>query len=122
MQRSQSKVLVLGSGFVAHAIGDYFSKYTDFLVTFGTIDEKSGKRICQINPARFSLVIINAVSENAKLLKLIKAHDIVMSLLPPPLHKFAARACIDSERNFVTSSYISEGIKICFKSNFRIMR
>lgn len=115
-------MLVLGSGFVAHAIGDYFSNYTNFSVTFATIDPKSGQQICQINPARFSLAIINATTENAKLLKLIKAHDIVMSLLPPPLHKFAARACIDAEKNLVTSSYISKGNGLGFNPNFFVMR
>lgn len=109
MEINQSKVLVLGSGFVAHAIGDYFSKYTDFLVTFATLDQKSGSLICQINPSRFSLEIVNAVSQKQKLLELIRKHDIVMSLLPPPLHKYVARACIESSKNLVTSSYISKG-------------
>ena len=114
MQLKKPKVLVLGSGFVSHAIGDYFSDHSNFDVTFGTIDEISGKKICNINPKRFKFELINAVSEPDKLLNLAKQHDLVMSLIPPPLHKYVAQACIEAKKNLVTSSYISEGINVLY--------
>jgi saccharopine dehydrogenase-like NADP-dependent oxidoreductase len=110
MESSSFKVLVLGSGFVARAIGDYFSKYTNFRVTFATIDKASGSSICEMNPQRFSLKILNAVSQKDLLLEMVTEHDLTMSLLPPPLHKHVAEVCIRANKNMVTSSYISQGI------------
>jgi alpha-aminoadipic semialdehyde synthase len=118
MELNSSKVLVLGSGFVARAIGDYFSKYTNFRVTFATIDKESGQSICDMNPSRFTLEILNAVTQKEKLFDLVKKHDVVMSLLPPPLHKHIAEVCIKAEKNMVTSSYISNGTEYLLISIF----
>lgn len=113
MKTSTPNVLVLGSGFVAQAIGDYFSKYTQFFATFATIDKASGQRICEMSPNRFRLEILNAVDQPEKLAELCSSHDIVMSLFPPPLHKYVAKVCIKMNKNMVTSSYISNG-KLCY--------
>ena len=99
---------------MTRAVADYFSKHTNFTITFGAIDDKSGKDICYINPKRFRYEIINVISQPKKAVKLAKEHDIVMSLVPPPLHKYVAQACIDAEKNMVTSSYISKGINVFF--------
>lgn len=106
---SSKKILLLGSGFVAEAVAVYFHKYSSYNLTIGTIDIKSGSKIANINPERFSVTKINAAKDQILLRTLASQHDIVMSLVPPPLHKFVARACLDTKTNMVTSSYISNG-------------
>ena len=101
------RILVLGSGFVADSIADYFAKFSSIKVTFATIDRISGEKICSRCPERFSLEILNAVSEKEKLDKLVKSHSLVMSLIPPPLHPHVAESCLRMNTDLVTSSYLS---------------
>jgi saccharopine dehydrogenase-like NADP-dependent oxidoreductase len=42
---------------------------------------------------------------------LVKAADIVISLMPPTLHIHLAKDCLEFKKNLITSSYISDEIK-----------
>jgi saccharopine dehydrogenase-like NADP-dependent oxidoreductase len=42
---------------------------------------------------------------------LVKAADIVLSLMPPHLHMYLAKDCLKYKKNLITSSYISDEMK-----------
>lgn len=49
---------------------------------------------------------------DAELVELVgETADVVLSLLPAPLHPRVARACLAAGRHLVTSSYVSEEVK-----------
>ena len=48
------------------------------------------------------------ISDSTERGNLIKAADIVISLLPPSLHILVAKDCLTHNKNLITSSYISE--------------
>jgi saccharopine dehydrogenase-like NADP-dependent oxidoreductase len=50
--------------------------------------------------------IFHAASPEA-LNELVRGHRIVISLLPPPMHPLAARACLQEKANLLTASYES---------------
>ena len=79
-------------------------------ITIATNDEVSGKQLQQKNPQNISLVIVDIVKAK-DCEELLKQHDLAVSLIPPHLHHIIARYCLNTNRDLVTSSYISPQIK-----------
>ncbi|XP_039264395.2 alpha-aminoadipic semialdehyde synthase, mitochondrial-like isoform X1 [Styela clava] len=104
------KVLVLGAGFVSRPVLEYLTRRNDTAVTVASnkqseIADLSGK-YGDTNP-----ILMNAGEEKARLVDLIRGHDLVISLLPYTMHAPVAETCIEQKKNLVTASYVSEQIK-----------
>jgi alpha-aminoadipic semialdehyde synthase len=108
-QKAFKKILLLGSGFVAKPLVDYFMNNTNHVVTIASNEAKeasliSGKR------SRAPVLPLNIVNEEA-LEAAIQSHDIVVSLVPASFHPLVAEKCIKFKKNMVTASYISPKLK-----------
>jgi alpha-aminoadipic semialdehyde synthase len=100
------KVLVLGSGMVAPPLVHYLSRFNGLHVTVASNDVESAERI--VKGRRSSVAIQLDVADRTELRNLVRAHDVVVSLLPPSMHVDVARLCIAERRHLVTTSYVSD--------------
>lgn len=102
------KILVLGAGRSAYALIDYLLRHAEsggYIVTVADADleaarQKIGDHVAG-NPVQLN------VAEIAERRALIAAHDLCISLLPPHLHLWAARDCVQIGRHLLTASYVS---------------
>jgi alpha-aminoadipic semialdehyde synthase len=62
-----------------------------------------------ISPLHLAIDLSGEASPEAtQLSSLIASSDLVMSLLPAPLHPLVAKSCLEHGKNLVTASYVSE--------------
>ena len=107
---AKKKILLFGSGNVAVAFVHYFIGNKDVHITIATNDEQGGKRLRDKNPENISLVVVDIVKAK-ECEKLLEQHDLAVSLIPPHLHHIIGRYCLNTNKNLVTSSYISPQMK-----------
>lgn len=103
-------ILLLGSGFVSEPVLAYFSRFPNFHVTIATNDQNSGNFLHSKYKPSSSLTICDVTKKNL-ISPLIKTHDVVISLLPAPLHPLIGQYCLEASKHMVTSSYISPELK-----------
>jgi len=105
-------ILVFGAGKSATCLIDYIIKEAGangWLVTvadndLGLAQSKTGD---QPQARAVSVNVENAAGRN----ELVKASDIVISLLPPALHFLVAQDCVLFEKNLLTASYVDDNIR-----------
>lgn len=103
---SAKKVLLFGSGLVARSVLTYFAKQPSFSVTMASSDREALEKIKGEFPKDVQFVAVD-VNDRSMCTQLIGAADIVISLLPPPLHPTVAEYCLEVGRDLVTSSYLN---------------
>ncbi|RNA45143.1 alpha-aminoadipic semialdehyde mitochondrial [Brachionus plicatilis] len=107
---SSKKVLVLGAGYVSDPVIEYLSRDQNLSVTVVSAlkkeADKIGSKYASANP-----VVLDVQRSEGELSKLIKNHDIVISLLPYVYHASIAEKCIKHKINMVTASYLSKEMK-----------
>lgn len=103
-QIAGSKVLLLGSGFVAKPTVDVLSK-ADVHVTVACRTLESAKKLCGgfNNTTAISL----DVSDDAALDKALEQVDLVISLIPYTYHALVVKGAIRKKKHVVTTSYVS---------------
>ena len=101
--------LVLGSGFVAEPLVEYLTRNTANRITIGShiLDEAKAlaAKFEQANAKQVD------VSNEQLMSELIAQHDLVVSLVPAPLHPQIAKLCIKHGKNMVTASYESQDMR-----------
>lgn len=107
---SVKRIILFGSGNMAISYIDYFKNSKDIHITIATNDEKSGSELHEKYKHFTSLKVVD-INNAHDCEPLIIEHDVVVSLLPPPLHPIVARYTINNNKNFVCSSYISPQMK-----------
>lgn len=115
----KKRILLLGSGLVAGPAVDVFLKRPDVSLVIGewggtkltaasnNVAEAQGLARGRKNVTTASL----DVSDDAALGQAVAAADVVVSLLPAPMHPMVARHCIAHGRHLVTASYVSPEMK-----------
>lgn len=104
-QKTNRRVLLLGSGRVAAPLVDYFLKTPGTTITVGSNSLDEARALCADRPkTKASLV---PVTDSTKLAEIVREHDIVISFVPAFLHPHVAKACIKEGKHMVTASYIS---------------
>ncbi len=99
------KVLVLGAGLVAKPLVEYLLK-ENIHVTIGCNTCGNAERMINGHP---NGTFLKREAENKTLLEdLVKASDLVVSLLPYRFHPEVAEICIRLGRHLVTTSYVSD--------------
>ncbi|KAL0216702.1 hypothetical protein P9112_008886 [Eukaryota sp. TZLM1-RC] len=104
-------VLLLGCGMVCEPFVDCLLGESDIYLTIADVNKESFAHILSKYPHRVSGVELDLEAELDLALSLIKSHSVVVSLLPPFLHPKVAELCVEANRHFVSSSYISPAIK-----------
>ncbi len=102
------KVLILGAGMVVRPIVKYLLN-NGFQVTVATRTKSKADAMIQGHPNGTALAW--TVDDEKTLDKLIKEHDLSVSLLPYAYHLMVAGMCIKHKKNMVTTSYVKPEMK-----------
>jgi len=104
-------VLILGAGMVVKPIVQYLLN-KEYHVTVAT--RTKSKSDAMIDGHVNGTSMTWTVDDEATLDRLIKEHDITVSLLPYAYHVMVAKICIKHKKNMVTTSYVSPEMKALF--------
>lgn len=99
------KVLVLGAGLVSRPLVRYLLDQPDFHVTVASRTVSKAEALIAGHPKGATTDLL--ADDTAKLERLVKEHDLAISLLPAPLHPVVAEMCVQHRKHMVTTSYIS---------------
>lgn len=108
-EKKMKKILILGAGLVAQPLVSYLLKQEDFYVDVATRTVSKAEKLVGSSPKGKSYAL--DVSDVQKLRDLVARADLVVSLLPPPLHPKVANLCVEAKKPMVTTSYVSEEMK-----------
>lgn len=103
------KVLVLGAGLVSRPGVHYLLKQKNIQVTVASRTVSKAEELVK-GFSDGKAVQVN-VENKDELAKLIKDHDIAISLLPWTHHLIVAELCIEHGKHMVTTSYVSPAMK-----------
>lgn len=103
-------ILILGSGLVSEPVIDYLLKRPENDIILASNSQEQINKILS-KKRNLRTQIFDIIKNKAKLTKLVRESDLVISLIPPFLHIFVAKACLEFKKNLVTTSYISEEIR-----------
>jgi saccharopine dehydrogenase-like NADP-dependent oxidoreductase len=102
------KVLVLGAGMVAGpTVQELLVQGST--VTLADLDIEKVHALAKGDP-RITPLALNS-QDSHHLDAAIADHDLIISLLPPPLHPDVAKRCLNHRKHLVTTSYISEDMQ-----------
>ncbi|KAK4684901.1 alpha-aminoadipic semialdehyde synthase, partial [Tremellales sp. Uapishka_1] len=99
------KVLLLGSGLVAGPAVEVFLQRRDFQLVIASNNIAEARALAK---GRGNVEVISLdVSDQRALDEAVRNADVVVSLLPAPMHPLVAQHCINNRKHLVTASYIS---------------
>lgn len=104
------KILILGSGMVSKSVVDLLGRSKNRLITVASNDEDAARRVAQV-ARRGRHASFDVKNDLKQLSGFVKQADLVISLLPAPMHQNVAQACIEHQTHMVTASYESEKIR-----------
>ncbi|MBS1976509.1 MAG: saccharopine dehydrogenase NADP-binding domain-containing protein [Bacteroidetes bacterium] len=105
------KILVLGAGRSSSALIDYLignAGSQEWSITVGDTSLEAAKEKTA-NANRADAIQFDANSEGAG--AAVEKSDVVISLLPPPLHPTVAGLCLKYKKSLLTASYLSPAMK-----------
>ncbi|KAM0786112.1 hypothetical protein ACM66B_006922 [Microbotryomycetes sp. NB124-2] len=107
--KPRRRVLLLGSGLVAGPAVRTLASRSDLDVVIASNDMEAAEALAvghdNVRPAPLD------ASDHAALEDLIKGSQVVLSLLPAPMHPAVAKICIANGASLVTASYVSPEMK-----------
>jgi alpha-aminoadipic semialdehyde synthase len=109
-RQKQHKVLVLGAGHVAEALVDFLGRSNSIRVTVASESDEDARRVA-LAAGNGQHVALNVCDDKSLLSSLVECSDVVMSLLPAPLHPIVTRECIHHRTHMVTASYESQEMR-----------
>lgn len=104
-----NKILVLGAGLVSRPGVDYLLRQKGISLTVASRTVSKAEKLVA-GTANGRAVAVD-VEDGQALAALVKAHDIVISLLPWIHHVRVAGLCLEHGKHMVTTSYVSEGMR-----------
>lgn len=107
--QEEQRVLVLGAGRVSMSLVDLLGRTAQKDIHVASDNEQEAKDVAQI--AQQGRHVALDLRNEQKLAELVKGKDVVISLLPAPLHPLVAEECIKQRTNLVTASYESPAMK-----------
>ncbi|KAK4048433.1 hypothetical protein OIV83_004779 [Microbotryomycetes sp. JL201] len=107
--KPKRKVVLLGSGLVAGPAVRTLAARSDLDVVIASNDMQAAEKLAaghdNVRPAPLD------ANDQTALENLIEGADVVLSLLPAPMHPGVAKLCIRHGASLVTASYVSEDMK-----------
>lgn len=112
-------ILIVGAGKSASYVIEYALLNTNkkkqvWNVTIADSDEATLKHKVRNYP-NANIAVLDIANEKERQ-KLVKAADIVVSLMPPQLHTLLAKDCLQFKKNLITSSYASDEMQSLHKN------
>jgi alpha-aminoadipic semialdehyde synthase len=107
---SEKHVLLLGAGMVANSFIEFLGRSKDIRITVvSKIEEEASMAALRAQNGHH--VVLDAATDLPKLSELIQGSDLVVSLLPAPMHPLVAMECILHKVDLVTASYESDEMR-----------
>ena len=100
------KILVLGAGRVAASLSEYLGRSTRRNIVVASKLEDEAHSVAS-HARRGTGVMLDVLNDPKRLSQLVKDADLVVSLLPSPMHMPIAEECLSYKKNLVTASYVS---------------
>ena len=107
--QEEQRVLVLGSGRVSKSLVDWLGRTAQKTIHVASDNEEEAKAVAKV-AERGKHTALN-LKDPSGLASLLKGKDVVISLLPAPMHPLVAEECIRQKVNLVTASYESLEMK-----------
>jgi alpha-aminoadipic semialdehyde synthase len=104
---ARKKVLILGAGLVSAPAVEYLSRKNLVTVVSGIEGEASGL-VSKVGRNDVNAETVDVSQDSGRIMELVESSDVVLSLLPAPMHVPVAKMCIGSKTPLVTASYVSE--------------
>lgn len=105
------KILVIGAGRSSPALIDYLLQHAAQENWFVRVGDFSGQLAeSRVKNHAYGEGFRFDINDEAQRSQEISNSDMVVSLLPPDLHLFAAKDCVRHQKNLVTASYVSPAI------------
>jgi len=105
-------ILIMGAGLSASTLIQYLlekSSHYNWSVTVGDIDLELARQ--KVNGIPNGSAIHMDIKDTEKILEIIRANDVIISMLPARFHFEVARMCIDCKKHMLTASYVSPEVK-----------
>ena len=108
--KREKRVLLLGAGRVSASLVSYLGRSKDVKIVVASDDEKEAALVAS-KASNGTSVGLDILGDTHQLPGLVEESDVVVSLLPAPLHGRIAEECILHSTNLVTASYEGEDIQ-----------
>jgi alpha-aminoadipic semialdehyde synthase len=106
--KKEQRILLLGAGHVAEALVEYLGRSSHIRVTVASEDVDSARRVSSAcRNGKQKHVAVDVCNDPQRLSSLVGDSELVVSLLPAPLHPLVAEECIRHRSHLVTASYES---------------
>ncbi len=102
-------VLVLGTGLVSPPLIRFLLGLENVFVTAADVDPERARPLLEHHP-RGRLQKLD-VRDRRRLDELVADSNLVISLLPPPLHPVVAEHCLDHRVHLITTSYVGDAMR-----------
>jgi len=108
--KPEKRVLLLGAGRVSKSFVDYLGRSTNAIITVASDKEEEARETASAT-VKGKHIAMDVVNDLQRLSAMIEDSDVVVSLLPAPMHPPVARECIVHGKHLVTASYESEEMR-----------
>ena len=102
------KIAVLGAGRSAGPLIEYLASHPDASAWNVTVFDQDSETLARKTTSLTNITVESGDLRNEDLLdRIVKMHDIVVSMLPATMHLPVAQRCVREGKHLVTASYIS---------------
>ncbi len=102
-------ILVLGAGLVTPPLVRYLLEKTEFVIKVADVRSERAHEVVGNHPRGEALAL--DANDETPLDAAVRDADVVVSLLPPPMHPQVARLCLRHRRHLVTASYAGDEMR-----------
>uniref|UniRef100_A0A7S2IIT5 Saccharopine dehydrogenase (NAD(+), L-glutamate-forming) n=1 Tax=Helicotheca tamesis TaxID=374047 RepID=A0A7S2IIT5_9STRA len=104
---TEQHILVLGAGRVAASLSEYLGRSNHRVIAVASAIEDEAVSVAN-QAKRGHPIVLDVANDKSRLEELVKNADVVVSLLPAPMHPGIAEHCISKNTNLVTASYAND--------------
>jgi saccharopine dehydrogenase-like NADP-dependent oxidoreductase len=97
------EVAIIGAGMMTKPIADYLMETCNYQVIMADQEVSKAKNVIKDRPLGKAVSL--TVKDSHDLDSMVKEVDIVISMLPRPLHIHVAKSCLRQGKNMLTTSY-----------------
>ncbi|KAJ2773295.1 hypothetical protein IWQ57_001365 [Coemansia nantahalensis] len=102
----RKSVLLAGAGMVSQPLVEHLARTKDTDITIASNNLDEARALASQFPGTQAVVL--DIADSASVAKHVKASDVVVSLVPAPLHPRLADSAISNGKHMVTASYTSD--------------